>query len=179
MKFCAASIMFLFGTTCCWITPQDLEKAFEEIFGQESNLRLSIVNPIFGYMFIFTGCLDNIRRYSSEIRAVYDDTGKRDYQKDKSDDPLTGLVLQTFSFDGKYSFLRQLESSFTKKYFIDNETHDAKNPAVKDREKNIRMLGETSIRLLRGETFTEKNPEIPTPFEQFENMCSHQVRLLD
>jgi len=172
MKFCAASIMFLFGTTCCWITPQMLGVAFDEIFGQQNNLRSSIINLIFGYMLLFNGCLDNIGHYSSELKAAYDDEGKRDYLSDTSDDSLTSLVLQLFSFDGASNIIRQSESSFTTKYFIGNEAYDAKNPAVKDREKNIRMLGETFIRLLRGETFTEEamteNPGVLTPFELFE-----------
>jgi len=108
MKLCAASIsiMFLFGTTCCWITLQDLRMTFDEIFGQESNLRFSIVNPVFGYMFMYNGCLHNIRPWSSELKVAYDDAGKRDYLKDKSDDPLTSLAMYLFSFDGKFFILR-------------------------------------------------------------------------
>jgi len=152
---------------------EDIAKAYQKAVKSNPNyktgLDFTVVNPLFGYMFKFCGCLENIRFYSSEIIINHDEQMRRDFARDESNNSLTSLAIRLFpSFSGKLSCEMNSESSFTKVYFVDNQDFD--NVKTNEgRTKNIRMLGEVFARLLKNGTSDNlAKPRDPSLFELFE-----------
>lgn len=72
----------------------------------------SIINPVFGYLFESVGGLNNIRFYSPEIE-IKKENGTRMHSMDRSDDPLTSLVIELFpSPTGILCHIRNMNSNF-------------------------------------------------------------------
>jgi len=94
---------------------EDMKTAFEKVFGRNSDLEYSIVNPLFGHMFRTNGRLENIRFYSPEIIADH----RRDYKLDQNEDSLTNLIIHLFpSQDGTLNSLRGISKNFSWRYFL-------------------------------------------------------------
>ena len=72
-----------------------LEQIKEEV-NKKNIPASSIANPIFGWLFESTGCLQNLRFYSPLLKFGTDENGRRKYVEDTSDDSFIKSVIALF-----------------------------------------------------------------------------------
>ena len=105
----------------------------------------SIINPLFGWLFEFTGCLENIRFYSPSLEFGMDEDKKRLYVKDTSTDPFIQSVIMLFpSPTGTLCPTTTAGSNFAKNF------SDYKN-------KGIELLAKLFIAVSRGDKEIDPN----------------------
>ena len=105
----------------------------------------SIINPLFGWLFEFTGCLENIRFYSPSLEFGIDKNKKRLYVKDTSTDPFIQSVIMLFpSPTGTLCPTTTAGSNFAKNF------SDFKN-------EGIELLAKLFIAVSRGDKEIDPN----------------------
>ena len=57
IRLSSIKLVLLISVVCARMKLEDMKTGFEEVFGRNSDLEYSIVNPLFGHMFRTNGCL--------------------------------------------------------------------------------------------------------------------------
>lgn len=118
-------LIFMIQLICSKISLEIIREVNSEIFsGVNQDKEYSILNPIFGYLFVTSSCLENFRLYGSDINPTYQNIdatnifGIRDYSNDKGTIPFTNLLTILFPSPlGRLSAIRSITENFTKRYF--------------------------------------------------------------
>lgn len=94
-----------------------IDSVVDEIENENPNLKIksSIFNPIYGYVFLKSGGLHNLRFYGPKLTMDFKN-GIRNYVEDKSDDLITKLTIELFkSQSGILGFFTGAPSNFGNK----------------------------------------------------------------
>ena len=106
----------------------------------------SIINPIFGWLFESTGCLENLRFYSPSLEYGIDKNGKRVYAKDTSIDPFIRSVIALFpSPAGVLCRMHNIDDSCARRF-----------DKSEDKEMNIKFLAQLFIVLVNDKKESEQ-----------------------
>ena len=178
IRLSSMKIALLIGTIYSRISLEQIKSAVDEVFEErkDDGLEYTIINPLFGYMFKANGCVENMRFYSPELEIKYNEREERIYPEDKSEDSLTKLVIHLFpSHAGALNSLVGTLKNFRFRYFIENKSFLSKSGkkakgSQKDRSENIKMLGETCVKLLKNGTGGEvqkPSKNRPEPYTLF------------
>ena len=141
MKKFFISILYLINFAASKLSLLNIKEVVDDISKEmvdESLLRSSIVNPIFGYLFDATGALNNFRFYGPNLR-ITKDLNVRNYLKDQSNDPLTRLVIELFP--SSMGYLQQTNHSLSNFYLFFQF----------NKEKGIELMADCFVKLLKSE----------------------------